>query len=192
MKILIAALIMLTTTSALAELKNSFIDTAIGYPYDNSIENPDGTKAYYDGVAFRTAFNYNFAYSRSDTAYGFTLHYKYLKIDNTKSSSVTESAVHKGLGIGVFAMSSGFYLGLNYGLMKASHQSSGNVSAFSEFNYNPITVDLSYTINYGSMVEIGPAISYAFTDLSKKETGLSKDCPYNEQIIWLKLIFWMK
>lgn len=192
MKNLILILALFISNNAFADLRDSFIDASIGYPYDISIENPDGTKAYYDGIGFRTAFNYNFSQTRSEMAYGFTFHYKYLKLDNTKSSSITESAVHKGIGVGVFAKSSGFYLGLNYAIMKASHQSSGAVSALDEFEYNPLTVDISYTVNYGNLVEIGPAISYAFTDLSKKETGLSKDSPYSEQIVWLKILFYMK
>lgn len=191
MKLFILSLVLISQ-NAFADFRDSFIDASIGYPYDVSIENPDGTKAYYDGMAFRTAFNYNYAQARSETAYGFSFHYKYLNFENTKSSSITETAIHKGFGLGVFMKTSGFYLGVNYGLMKASHQSSGSVSALGEFNYNPITVDLSYTVSYGGLVEIGPAISYAFTDLSKTETGLSKDSPYNEQIVWLKLIFYMK
>ncbi|MES2768290.1 MAG: hypothetical protein V4596_04020 [Bdellovibrionota bacterium] len=192
MKILISIITLLATLPAFANFNNSFLDGSLGYPFDLSIENPDGTMAYYDGFAFKTAFHYNFSDNRSETAYGFSFHYKYLKLDNTKKSTVSETAIHKGVGVGIFAKVSGFYLGVNYSIMKATHQSSGNVSALDEFKYNPITAELSYTVPYGNMIEIGPGASYSFADLSKTETGLSKDSSYKEKIVWLKIIFFFK
>lgn len=192
MKILISILFVIVSNNAFAGLNTSFIDASVGYPFDVSIENPDGSMAYYDGAAFKSTFHYSYADSRSETSYGITFHYKYLNLENTKKTVVTESATHKGFGLGVFAKTSGFYLGLNYSFMKAAHQSSGNVSALDEFSYNPLSVDFSYTVPYGNLVEIGPGITYTFTDFTKKETGLSKDSPYSEQIVWLKILFYFK
>ena len=192
MKILISTLFLLAATHAYADLNNSFIDASVGYPFNLSIENPDETTAYYDGAAFKVMFHYNFANARSETAYGLTFNYKYLNLENTKKTAVTESASHKGFGVGVFAKVSGFYVGANYSLMKAAHQSSGNISALDEFSYNPLTAEISYTIPYGNLVEIGPGLTYSFADFSKDETGLSKDSPYSEQIIWLKVLFFYK
>lgn len=192
MRVFLILFLIFLTQKSFAGFKSSFLEVGAGYPFDITVTNPDNTEAYYKGVAFKTQWNYNFEDSRSETGYGISFHYKYLDIENTKKGAVKESGIHKMFGVGVFAKMSNFFLGLNYSLAKASHQSAGSVSALNEFKYNPISVDVSYTVPYGNLLEIGPGYSYTTADLSKDETGLSKDAPYAEQIIWLKLFFYLK
>lgn len=190
MKLILINLLILVSSAAHAELKQSFIEFSGGIPYELSIQNPDKSFAYYRGIGIKTQINYNFSEDK-DFGYGVLLGYKYLKLDNTKSGSVSESAIHKGIGAGAFVKYNAFYLGLTYSLMKAEHQSTGTLYALNDFKYQPFSLDVSYTIKHGNVMEIGPAYSYTTADISKDETGLTEDSPYKEHFVWLKVLFFL-
>lgn len=192
-QILLFIIVSFFTSALYASAKDIALDLNFGYPQNVSIMNPDGTEALYEGFGIKAKLLIplnNSASRSSDLRFNLALEYKYLEFKNTANGSISEDSRHQGFAGGLNVRLGAFYLSGSYGFMKASHKSTGTVSALSSYKYNPINTEVGLLFPYSNVLEIGGSYSYTTAVFNKSETGLTKNSDYKEQMIWLKAIFY--
>ena len=158
-----------------------------GYP-SLKIENPDGTTAGYDGLAFQGGVQtalFGSPQSQLNLFLSYTLH----DLENTQTqSSGREFAKHRGMGLGLLYEFGSLYLGYELGFIEAEHFYVGQTGIESNFDYQKNSGFLGLrvpvgTVDFNFVYEVGTG------KISNSETGFASDSSLESQTFWLTVSF---
>lgn len=162
-------------------------DGALGMPAV-TIENPNGQKAGYSGLSLQGRL---LAPIYGDNGFSTQIHgvLRYHDLENKlRSEHGTEVANHIGPGLGLSFRLGRLTAGYEYMLMEARHYFIGNIGHKTTYSYTASTAFVGFVVPFGDL-GVGIGYNYTMGNISKDETGLSKDSPYNEQSIWFHLTY---
>jgi len=163
------------------------IEGEVGLP-SLSIENPDGSKAGYEGVSLLGRIHFP-TYNSGNILMGIHGTYKRMYLENTYTGyDATEMAEHSGVGAGMSVLFGKLMLGVDYLMMSAQHHYTGGIGINSTFDYNAINAFAIISFRVGGLKGW---VGYSYTDASidSGQTGLSKDAALKEQQFFLNFIF---
>lgn len=172
---------------ARAELHHMWLEANVGYPFV-SIENPNKSKAYYDGIALRA----NAVIPIIDTP-KFDVHFspgvKYLDLENTASNDAQfEMANLIGPGAGLTFRYTKYWLGAKYYHLFGRHITTGDFSAKTEYSMPAVDYFAGIYFEFGR-VGLGLSYSRSFSEISKDKTGLESNSAYDESVVSLQITF---
>ena len=159
----------------------------VGYTYV-TLKNPDGSKALYDGVGLRASLDIPLLDTESFDIY-FSPTLKYLDLSNTANSqNQFESANIFGPGLGLAFNWSHLWFGANYFQLWGRHAATGNFSDRTKYAVQSLEYfgGLHWQFN---QLGLGLIYSQGSARISKKDTHLNKNTPYDESMISLQITF---
>lgn len=160
---------------------------AIGSP-NTKIDNPDGTSAYYDGLALQGRILVP-VYSASLFSSFLTANLRYLELENTANNATQkEFSSQLGPGLGLRFNFGKISLGADYYLLADRHYSFGSISREVRQEFTPSSFYLGFSIPLGAL-SFGAAYSISYGSIGTKETDLAKVSPYSDTLIMFHLIW---
>ncbi len=159
-------------------------ELSLGLP-TASVENPDGTRAHYKGVA---ASGRGLLPILAFQAIALKLSggLKYLDLQNTVNGDQTEVGQHVGPGLGLELQAGRFFVGYEYYYMVGRHYSIGPLSHDIKMTYSAPQLYYGMSFSFGQL-SVGLSASQSSSKFSKKDTELDADSPIGDQVYWLSL-----
>lgn len=163
-----------------------FLEANLGAPYV-SLENPDKTKANYDGFAAVARVGNPFINSGTFSLSGL-ISAKYINLRNVANKpDSSEYAEHLGWGPGVRVGFWNLYFGADYWLMHASHRTNGSISRELELNYKAFSYYVGAVYPVGA-VKMGVTYAMESAIYAQEDSRLSTDSKYEESIYMFTVI----
>lgn len=159
-------------------------DMAIGRPVV-SIQNPDGPKAYYDGISTNVSVGEPVLGGKS-FAFRLVGSFRYSDLKNTNSTLVSETAQLIGPAAGIEAHWEFLSVGYEYGFMAGRHQVVGPISKSIQYNFSPAILKLGMHKRFKKF-SVGLVYSKSDGVISSDQTGLSSNSPFSEATYWLNV-----
>lgn len=157
-----------------------FLEANLGAPFV-SLENPDKTKANYDGFAAVARVGNPFINSGTFSLSGL-ISAKYINLRNVANKpDSSEYAEHIGWGPGARIGFWNLFFGADYWLMHASHRTQGNISRELELNYKAFSYYIGAVYPVGA-VKMGVTYTMESAVYLQEDTHLSTDSKYEEKI----------
>lgn len=151
------------------------------------ITNPDGSIAYYSGIALQPK---GYLPIWDDKAYGFyfNLTGRYLTFENNANYSIQrETGTHLGPGFGLSGRLARINFGIDLFYIRARHYLAGTVSAYQEFDYQPTSMYISYSKDINRQMDL--VFSYAKTTatIEASKADLKSDASYEDTTLFIHL-----
>lgn len=114
---------------------------------------------------------------------------RYLDLTNTANNSeASEVANMVGPTAGLTLRLYKFFVGYEYDLMLARHYTIGSLSKATKYTMPLGTISGGLTIPFNQL-SVSLSYSQSSGKVPKSGSGLSKDVPYQDQIVWLQLTY---
>ncbi|NJL23713.1 MAG: hypothetical protein HC902_00030 [Calothrix sp. SM1_5_4] len=158
----------------------------IGYP-NLKLTNPDGTEAYYDGVAIRG--NLNIPIYKGSFDVFLSPGAKYLDLENVASTrDQYESSNIIALGAGLSFRIKYLWFGAKYFQNWGRHFTTGDLSHRISYQLNGLEYFGGLYFRF-ERLGIGLAYSNQRSEIGKDDSGLNSNTPYDENLYSLQLTY---
>jgi hypothetical protein len=185
--LLLIGLLALKAKGAQSNTGNIQFEGAIGSP-NTKIDNPDGTSAYYDGLALQGRILVP-VYAASLFSSFLTANLRYLELENTANNATQKEFSNQlGPGLGLRVNIGKISLGADYYLLADRHYSFGAISKEVRQEFTPSSFYLGFSIPLGAL-SFGAAYIISSGSIGTKETELAKVSPYSDTLIMFHLIW---
>jgi hypothetical protein len=185
--LLIIVFLPLKAIGAQSNTGNLQFEGAIGSP-NTKIDNPDGTSAYYDGLALQGRILIP-VYAASLFSSFLTANLRYLELENTANNATQKEFSNQlGPGLGLRINFGKISLGADYYLLADRHYSFGSISKEVRQEFTPTSFYLGFSIPLGAL-SFGAAYIVSSGSIGTKETELTEVSPYSDTLIMFHLIW---
>ncbi len=164
---------------------NLKFEGSLGLP-NVGIENPDGSSAYYDGLALMGRAVAP-VYGIGEFWTSLVANIRYFDLKNTANTShQKEFANQLGPGVGLRFSLGRLYLGLDYLIVRNRHYAFGGLSRELEYNSSPFSYYIGIEYPLGAL-SLG--LSYAISNgsITTDSTNLNEAAPYTDTLILFTL-----
>lgn len=185
--LLVIIFLPLKAMGAQSNTGNLQFEGAIGSP-NTKIDNPDGTSAYYDGLALQGRILLP-VYSASLFSSYLTANLRYLELENTSNNATQKEFSNQlGPGLGLRFNIGKIFLGADYYLLADRHYSFGSISKEVRQEFTPTSFYLGFSIPLGAL-SFGAAYIISSGSIGTKETELTTASPYSDTLLMFHLIW---
>ncbi|MCB0366574.1 MAG: hypothetical protein H6624_07310 [Bdellovibrionaceae bacterium] len=164
---------------------NLRFEGSLGVP-NVGIENPDGSSAYYDGLAMVGRVIAP-VFGKDQFWVALTANLRYLDLENTANSGTQkEFASQLGPGLGLRFSVGKIFLGADYFVVQSKHYAFGGISNEIKYTSSPLSYYVGMEFSLGSL-SMGLAYIMSSGTIGVDDTGLAADSPYTDSLAMVTL-----